>query len=172
MRWAGSQAETIEIAAGERAGHDVGAGFDAVGDDAMAGAVELGDAGDAEGGGAGAVDVGAHLVEQGGEIDDFGFTRAVFEDGHAVGEGGGHHQVFGAGDGDFVEVDVGAVQAVGFGFDIAVLLGDLGAHLLEAFDVQVDGARADGASAGHGDAGDAHARDQRARAPAWRRAWS
>ena len=42
-----------------------------------------------------------------------------------------------------------------------MLLGDGGAHGLQAFDVQVDGAAADGAPAGHGYPGDAGARDQR-----------
>ncbi len=122
----------------------------------------FGDALDADGGGAGAFDLRAHGVEQGGEVGDFGLAGAVLEDGFAFGEDGGHEQVFGAGDGDLVEDDVAPRQAIGAGFEVAVVLGDGGAHGFEAFDVEVDGAAADGAAAGHGDAGDAGARDERA----------
>ena len=93
----------VEVSAGKRAGDDEGAGFDAVGDDAVLGAVKLGDALDADSGRAGAVDFRAHGVEQRGEVGDLGFARAVLHYGFAVGEGGGHEQIFGAGDGDFVE---------------------------------------------------------------------
>ena len=48
------------------------------------------------------------------------------------------------------------------GFEVAVVLGDGGAHGFEASDVEVDGAAADGAASGHGDAGDAGAGDERA----------
>jgi len=45
-----------------------------------------------------------------GEIGDFGLAGAVLEDGLSVGEGCGHEEVFGAGDGDLVEDDVRAVE--------------------------------------------------------------
>ena len=84
------------------------------------------DALDADGGGAGAFDLRAHLDQQVGEIDHFGFAGGVAQHGFALGEDGGHHEVFGAGDGDAVEVDDGAAQAVGRdGFDVAVRLIDL-----------------------------------------------
>jgi hypothetical protein len=106
-------------------------------------------------------------VEQYGEVGHFGLTGAVLEHGFAFGERSGHQQILRAGDGDLVEDDVRALQAplavVGAaGFEVAVVLGDGGAHGFEALDVEVDGAAADGASAGHGDAGDAGARDERA----------
>ena len=122
-----------------------------------------GDAADTDGGGAGAVDGGSHGAEQAGKVDDFGLARGVIDDGFAGGEHGGHQHVFGAGDGDAVEVDFGAAQSVGrAGFDVAVFLAQLGAQAFEGGDVQVDGARADGAAAGEGDAGDAAAGHQRA----------
>ena len=158
----GLAAVDVEVAAGDGSGDEEGAGFDAVGVDAVARAVEFGDALDADGAGAGAFDLRAHGGEEGGEVGDFGLAGAVFEDGFAVGEDGGHEEVFGAGDGDLVEDDVRAFEAVGAGFEVAVLLGDGGAHGFEALDVEVDGAAADGAAAGHGDAGDAGARDERA----------
>jgi hypothetical protein len=119
-----------------------------------------------DGGGARAFDLRAHGGEQRGEVGDFGLARAVLEDGLAVGEGRGHQQVFGAGDGDLVEDDVRALEAAAVvgraRFEVAVVLGDGGAHGFEALDVQVDGTAADGAAAGHGDAGDAGAGDERA----------
>ncbi len=156
----GVAAVDVEVAAGDGAGDEEGAGFDAVGVDAMARAVEFGDAFDFDGGGARAFDLRAHGVEQRGEVGDLGLARAVFEERFAVGEDGGHQEVFGAGDGDLVEDDVRAFQAIGSRFEVAVLLGDGGAHGFEALDVEVDGAAADGAAAGHGDAGHAGARDK------------
>ena len=158
----GVAAVDVEVAAGDGAGDEEGAGLDAVRIDAVLCAVEFGDALDLDGAGAGAFDLCAHGVEQSGEVGDLGLAGAVFEEGFAVGEGGGHEEVFGAGDGDLVEDDVRAFEAVGAGFEVAVLLGDGGAHGFEALDVEVDGAAADGAAAGHGDAGHAGARDERA----------
>ncbi len=163
----GVAAVDVEVAAGDGSGDEKGAGLDAVGIDLVAGAVELCDAFDADGGGAGAGDLCAHGVEKGGEVGDFGLAGAVLEEGFAFGEGGGHEKVFGAGYGDLVEDDVRAVEAAvavagGAGFKVAVLLGDGGTHGFEALDVEVDGAAADGAAAGHGDAGDAGAGDERA----------
>jgi hypothetical protein len=87
--------------------------------------------------------------EQIGEVGDFGFAGGVFEDGFAFGHDGGHEEVFGAGDGDAVEVDQGAAEPIwGLGFDIAVRLGNGGAELLQPGHVEVDGARADGACRG------------------------
>ena len=55
-----------------------------------------------------------------------------------------------------------ALELVGAGFKVAVLLDDGGAHLFEAFDVQIDGAAADGATAWHGNASHACAGHERA----------
>ena len=158
----GIAAVDVEVAAGDGSGDEEGSCLDAVGVDAMACAVQLVDALYVDDAGAGAFDLCAHGDEQRGEVGDFGLAGAVLQDGFAVGEHGGHQQVFGAGDGDLVEDDVRAFKALCRGFEVAVLLGDGGAHGFEALDVEVDGAAADGAAAGHGDAGDAGARDERA----------
>jgi len=112
--------------------------------DAMARAVEFGDALDADGAGAGAFDFCSHGGEEGGEVCDLGLAGAVFEDRFAFGESGGHEEIFGAGDGDLVEDDVRAFEAAfavvgAAGFEVAVVLGDGGAHGFEAEDVEVDG---------------------------------
>ncbi len=84
----------------------------------------------ANGGSARAFDLRAHLVQQVGEVGDFGLASAVLHDGFALGEGRGHQQVFSAGDGDLVEYDFAALEPVGAGFDVAVVLRDFGAQLL------------------------------------------
>jgi len=156
------QQSTVEIAAGDCSGDKEGSGLDAIGVDAIARAVEFGDALDFNGGGSCTLDLRAHGNQHCGEVGDFRLARAVLEDGLAVGESGGHEKVFGAGDGDLVEDDVCALEAVCTSFEVAVVLRDGGAHGFEALDVQIDGAAANGAASGHGDAGDSGARDERA----------
>ena len=169
-----------EVATGDGTGNEECSRLNAVGIDAVVRAVEAGDALDGDGGGARSLNVRAHGGEQGGEVGDFGLAGAVFHQGFAVGQDRGHEQIFSAGDGDLVEDEMRAAEALGAGFEVAVLLSDGGAHLFEALDVQVDGTAADGAAAGHGDArhagtGDERAEDERAGAHglddfvAWRR---
>jgi hypothetical protein len=158
----GLAAVDVEVAAGDGAGHEEGSGFDAVGVDAVTGAVEFGDSVDGDGGGAGAFDFGSHGDEECGEVGDFGLAGGVFEDGLSFGQNRRHQDVFGAGDGDLVEDDVGAFETVDTGFEVAVVLGDGRTHSFESFEVEVDGAAADGAASGHGDAGDTGAGDERA----------
>src|SRR5690606_22191062 len=64
-------------------------------------------------------------------------------------------------DGDQVESDPRAAQTFCPCLDVAVLEADLGAHLLQALDVLVDGAGADGAATGQRDASLAVARHER-----------
>jgi hypothetical protein len=85
----------------------------------------------ADGGCARALDLRAHGVEQRGEVGDFGLARAVLHHGFALGEDGGHQQVFGAGDGDLVEDDARALEPLGAGFDVAVFLRDLRAQAFQ-----------------------------------------
>ena len=144
-----------------RRGNEERPGLDAVGNDAVARAMQLVHAVHAHGRGARAFDLRAHLDQQGGQVGDFGLAGAVFHQGFAFGERGRHQQVFGAGDGDLVENDVRAAQALGARVHVAVFGGDVGAQLFQAFDMQIDGTRADGASAGQGNPGFAAARHQR-----------
>ena len=100
--------------------------------------------------------------QQRGQIDDLGLAGAVLQHGFAFGEHGGHQDVFGAGDGDFVEGVVGSLEPVGAGLDVAVLLHDCRAELFQSLEMKIDGAGADGAAAGDGDARESHAGHQRA----------
>ncbi len=151
----------FEVAAADGGGAGVGAGFDAVGDDAVGGGVEGFDSLDGEAVGAEAGDLGAHGVEAGGEVGDFGFAGGVGDGGGAVGEGGGHQEVFGGADGGEWQDNGGAVEAAADGgVHVAAFEQDFGAHLLEALEVEVDRAGADGAAAGEGDLGFAAAGEE------------
>ncbi len=112
--------------------------------------------------GADALDAGAHLDQQVGQVGHLRLARGVLEHGLAVGQRGGHQQVLGAGHGDHVGHHARALQALGAGMDKAVLNADLGAHGLQALDVLVDRARANGAAAGQRHTRLAEARYQRA----------
>ena len=151
-----------QVAAGDGAGDQKGSRLDAVGIDAVARAVQAGHALHADGRCARALDLRAHGGEQRGQVGDLRLARAVLHQRFALGQHGGHQQIFGAGDGDLVEDQMRAAQALRAGLEIAVLLRDGRAHLLQALDVQIDGPAADGASAGHGHARHAGAGHQRA----------
>src|SRR6185503_57060 len=107
--------------------------------DAVSRAMQLFHALHADGAGSRAFNPRAHSDEQGGEVGDFRLAGAVLHKGFAFGEDGGHEQVFGAGDGDLVEVDVSAFEPLGAGLDVSVLVIDGCAHGLQALDVEVDG---------------------------------
>ena len=64
------------------------------------------------------------LLSKRRQIGDFGLARAILQNGFAFGQRGGHQQVFGAGNGNLVEDDAGALEPLGAGFDVAVLLRD------------------------------------------------
>ena len=110
---------------------------------------------------AGAFDLRSHLVQQVGEVGDFGLAGAVPQHGFALGQSGCHEQIFGAGDRDLVEYNFAALEAVGAGFDVSVLLRDFRAQQFQSLDVQIDGAGADGTAARKRDTGPAAPRHQR-----------
>ncbi|CFN67231.1 Uncharacterised protein [Bordetella pertussis] len=112
--------------------------------------------------GAVALDARAHLDEQLGQVDHFGFARGIFQHGLAFGQHRRHQQVLGAGDGDHVGADRGALQARGARHHEAVLDLDLGAQRRQPLDVLVDRPLADRAAARQADAGLAEAGQQRA----------
>ena len=158
----GDDAADEEIAGRQGPGHEKRARLDPVGDDGVDRPAELLDAVDAGRVLVGPIDLRAHLVEENGQVGDFGLAGAVLEHGLALGQSGGHEQVLRARDRLLLEFDLGAAEAVGLGPDVAVLEGDRRAELLQAGDVEVDRARADGAAAGQGDDRLAEAGDERA----------
>jgi len=70
------------------------------------GAAQLLHALDPNGGSARAFDFGAHLAQQFSQVHHLGSRARVAQHGFALGQHGRHHQVFGAGDGDAVEMHV------------------------------------------------------------------
>ena len=97
----------VQVATGDGAGDEEGAGLDAVGVDAVTRSVELGNALDLDGGGACALDLRSHGVEQRGEIGNLRLACTVLEEQTlAVRERRGHQQVFGSCDSDLVEDDM------------------------------------------------------------------
>ena len=91
------------VAAGDRAGDQVGAALDAIRQHLVAGAAQVLDALDDDLVGAGAVDLGAHGDQEIGQIHHLRLARGVLDDGLPVGERRGHHQVLGAGHRDGIE---------------------------------------------------------------------
>jgi len=152
-----------EIAIGDGPGDEERTGFDAVGDDRVFCAAERPDAADGESGCGVAFDVRAHLAEQVDEVSDFRFAGCVFKNGFTVGERRRHQNIFGSGDGDFVEGNPCAFEAAGaWGarFDIAVSGVDFCTHFFEGGEMKIDGASPDGAAAGKRDAGHASASER------------
>ena len=101
---------------------------------------------------AGAHDVGAHGVQEVGQVHDVGLLGGVLDDGVALRQNGSHHDVHGGPHGHHVQIDVGAVETARLrgGVDEAALHHHLGAHGGEALHVLVDGPHAEVAAAGHG----------------------
>src|SRR3546814_15297558 len=78
---------TLFRSAGHRRGHEEGAGLDAIGDDAMAAAVQALDAVHDDAPGTRAFDVRTHLDQAVGQVDDLRLPCRVLEHGGAVGQG-------------------------------------------------------------------------------------
>ena len=131
-------------------GSHVGAGFDLVGDNGIASALELLHAADLDHIGTRTHDVGTHGVEEIGQIHDMRLLGGILDDGHALGQGGGQHDVHGCAHGNNIQIDLTALEpSTGhIGVDQAVFDLYLSAHGLKALDVLVDGTAAQVAAAG------------------------
>ena len=148
--------------AGESADGQEGPGLDAVAHDLVRDRAELGDPLDFDDGRAGTADLGTHLVQQVGEVNDLRLASRIVDGGDALGEDRRHHEVLGGTDARKGERDGLALEAVrGARVDVAVVDLELDPERLEAEDVHVDLARADVAAARHGDDRLAKAGEQR-----------
>ena len=128
-------------AAGGHSRH-IGARLDLVGNDGVGAAVELLHAADLDDVGAGALDIGAHGVEEVGHVHDVGLLGHVFHHRQPLGQDGGQHDVDGGAHRDLVQEDVGARQPAALtasGVDKAALDLHLGPQGLEPLQVLVDG---------------------------------
>ncbi len=157
----GLRAGDRRVAAGRGDRRDERTGLDPVGHDRVRRAVQAIDTLDDDAIRSRAGDPRAHRDEAARQIDDFRLARGVLQRRRAVGEGGRHHQVLGAGDGHDVEHETRTGEAPRTRADVTVLEVDLDAHRGEPLHVLVDGAQADRAAAGQRDARLAAARDER-----------
>ena len=142
-----------DLAAGGSHGGHIGACLNLVGNDGVAAAPQAVHALNFNGVRAGTPDVGAHRVEEVGQVHDMRLLGSVLDDGVAFRPDGGHHDIHGSAHGDHIQIDVGALEAAGLrgSVDEAALHHDLGAKRGKALHVLVDGAHPEVAAAGHGD---------------------
>ena len=143
------------LAAGGGNGGHIGARLDLVGDDGVGAAGEAVHPPDLDDVGTGAHDVGAHGVEEVGQVHDVGLLGGVFNHRHTLGQHGGQHDVHGGPHGYDVQIDVGALHPAFFGpgVDKAAPHVHLGAHGHKALDVLVDGPPAEVAAPRRGHLG-------------------
>ena len=99
------------------------------------------------------------------QVHHLRFAGGAFDDGDAVGQRGGHHDVGGAEHGRAgaaAEEHSRADQAPGAGVNVAAFDRDPGSERFKTFQMEVDGSRADDAAAGQGNRGLLEPREQRA----------
>ena len=101
--------------------------------------------------GAFAGDVGSHGAQQMDKINNLWLFRSIFQHSCALGERGGHEQIFRCAHGNCFKTDVRAGQAIGcLCLHIATGDGDFCPHLFQGADMQVHRPGANGAAARKG----------------------
>ena len=107
-----------------------------------------------------------HLDEHFSQVANLRLLSRVFQHGFALGQGGSHHEVFGACHGHHVSGEVASLQAFQAwcqsGHHVAMLDHNLSPHGLQTLDVLVHRPRANRATAGQRDRGSAKTCQQRA----------
>src|SRR5512142_819170 len=106
-----------QVATGQRSSDDECARLDAIRNDAVPRAVQLFHATNTDGVRARALDLSAHFVQQGSQVDNLGLAGAVLKYSLAFGQGSSHQQVFGARDRDLLEYHARPPQPFGTRFD-------------------------------------------------------
>ena len=91
----------------------IGPGFNTVGHYAVATTAKTFDPIDGDGVGAGTGNLSTHGVEEVGQVNHLGLTRGVFQHAAAVGQRGGHHDVFGTGHTYRIEEEMRTTQSTG-----------------------------------------------------------
>ena len=134
-------------AAGNGAGEQIAACFDAVRNDGMVGAVERFHAFDADHAGACATNFCAHGVEEIGEIDDLWLFGGVFDGGGAFSKAGAHHQIFSRTNAWHAQENAVALQSATarhFCDDFVIADLDRRTEDLQTLQMQIDRTRTDG----------------------------
>ena len=123
--------------------------------------MELFHAFDSHDGRAGANNLGTHLVEHVGKVNDLGLAGSVVDNRGALCAHGSHDEVLGSAHARELERDGGAVQTLGStGVDVAVGGVELNAQSLETQDMHIDLASTQVAAARHGNFGAMEAAQQ------------
>ena len=133
-------------------GSHIGTGFDLVGNDGIRAAGQPLHSPDLDRIRTGAPDVGAHGVQEVGQINNVRLLGAIFDHRVPLGQNSGHHDVHGSTYGHHVQVDAGPGETARLhdGIDIAALSGNTGAQSGKSLHVLIDGAdAAEIATAGH-----------------------
>ena len=151
-----------DVAACHRGGDHVRPRLDVIGGHAVTGPVEQAAlAFDDDELGPGATDASTHAEQAAREVHDVRLACGVADDGDALGEHRGHHQVLRTGDGRHVQVDASAAQPPGTRDVPVILLDHVRAHGPESLEVLLGSAHADVIAAGTGDPRLTGAGDQR-----------
>ena len=99
------------LATGEGRRHQVGPGFNTIGQHLVTRTRKALDPLDSDEIGTGPPDSGTHAVEAAGQVHHLGFPRGVFDQGLPVGQGCRHHQVFRPGHRYHIQHQPGGLQA-------------------------------------------------------------
>ncbi len=124
-----------QIASADSARHQKRPRLDAVGIDAVLGAVQLADALHPDGRRARTLNICAHGDQKGSEVRDLRLAGAILHQRIAISKHCRHQQVFCAGHGNLVENNVRAMQPLGARFQVAVFLHDGGSHRFQALEM-------------------------------------
>ena len=138
------------LAAGDRAEREEGDDLVVVGADRDFGAVETVHAVDLEAACAHAADARAHRGERGADVLHVGLAGGVDQGGGALGEGGGHGEVFRGGDGHVVGPVARGAEAAVEGKGGFVAAREAGAEALEQLEVWIQFPDAERAALGVG----------------------
>ena len=152
----------LDAATGDGGGDQVGAGLDAVGNHLVMATGQACHPFDGNGVGAGPLHLAAHGVDEVGQVHHLWLTSGVFQHRGAIGQGCGHHQVFGAGHRHRIHDDTRPFQATIYaGMHIAVGHLDIGAHGLQPPQMDIHWPRTDGTATGQRHRGLAEMRHHR-----------
>ena len=118
-----SAVRELHVATGNCRRDDECAGFDAIGNYSVSGAVQFRDALHVDGGSSSAFNLRTHFLQKIDQIGDFRLARGVGENRFALGEDCGGQNILRAGDGDLVKMNFRAAQALAAGFDVPMIHG-------------------------------------------------
>ncbi len=91
--------------------------------------------------GPGALDHGAHGNQTVGKIHHFGLARRILDDARTLGQRCRHHEILGAGHSNEIHYQSRALESLGAGPYEATLHLNIGTHLGQTVNVQIDRSR-------------------------------